>query len=110
MPDQLPGNLDSVASPFTLSLTHHIFLRIIQGADEHGFFEIEATARNWSVKELKRQFGSSLYERLALSRDKKGIHALSKIGQVMEKTADMMKEPYALGKSRGTGCTTLSTW
>lgn len=96
MTGQLSGNLESLASPFTLSWTHYVFLLSIQGTDERDFYEIEATAQNWSVKELKRQFDTSLYERLALSRDKKGIHALSKKGQVMEKPADMMKEPLVL--------------
>lgn len=34
----------------------------IKNADERRFYEIEATSRNWSVRELQRQSGSSLYE------------------------------------------------
>ena len=45
----------------------------IKNDDERRFYEIEATSGNWSVRELQRQYGSSLYERLALSRDKEKV-------------------------------------
>lgn len=45
----------------------------IKNTDERRFYEIEATSGNWSVRELQRQYGSSLYERLALSRDKEQV-------------------------------------
>ena len=46
--------------------------------------------QNWTLRELKRQFYSSLYERLALRRDNTGIKKLSEKGQVIEKHADVM--------------------
>jgi len=54
--------------PFTLSWTHYVFLLGVKNPDERSFYEIEASAQNWTVRELKRQFDSGLYERLALSR------------------------------------------
>jgi len=57
---------------FTLSWTHYVFLLGIKNPEECSFYEIEATQQNWTVRELKRQFDASLYERLALSRDKEG--------------------------------------
>lgn len=39
---------------------------------------------------------SMLFERLALSRDKEGIMALAREGQVMREPADMVKDPYVL--------------
>jgi len=48
------------------------------------------------VRELKRQFDSSLYERLALSRDKKGIYKLAREGQIVAQPADILKEPLVL--------------
>jgi predicted nuclease of restriction endonuclease-like (RecB) superfamily len=54
----------------TLSFSH--FVEIIQ-LDEplkRLFYEIECINGNWSVRELKRQIGSLLYERTGLSRDK----------------------------------------
>jgi len=82
--------------PFTLSWTHYIFLLGIKNPNERRFYEIEATSENWTVRELKRQFDTSLYERLALSRDKKGIRKLAKKGLLVEKPQDLLKEPLVL--------------
>ena len=57
-------------SPFKLPWSHYIFLTNIDIAIERKFYEIEATSENWSLRELKRQYESALFERLALSRDK----------------------------------------
>jgi len=64
--------------------------------DERSFYEIEATSNGWSLRELKRQFDSGLYERLALSRDKKGVRKLAREGQVVSHPRDLLKEPYVL--------------
>ena|SRR5450830_905690 len=55
--------------PFSLSWSHYVFLLGIKKADERSFYEIEASSQNWMLRELRRQFQSGLYERLALSRD-----------------------------------------
>ncbi len=68
---------ESALRPFTLSWSHYVFLLSIKSQDERSFYEIESTSQDWTLKELKRQFDSSLYERLALSRDKKGIRRLA---------------------------------
>lgn len=60
------------------------------------FYEIESTSNNWSVRELRRQFDSSLYERLALSKDEHGVKQLSSKGQVLEKPFDTLKSPFVL--------------
>lgn len=57
-------------SEFQLSWTHYVFLMGISNEAERNFYEIEASENHWSVRELKRQFNTSLYERLALSRNK----------------------------------------
>ena len=60
--------------PFSLSWSHYVFLLgIKKKADERSFYEIESTKQNWTLRELRRQFQSGLYERLALSRDQDGI-------------------------------------
>lgn len=82
--------------PFRLSWTHYIQLLKIASGDERNFYEIEAVENNWSVRELQRQYHASLYERLALSRDKEGVRALAQKGQVIEKPADALKSPYVL--------------
>ena len=82
--------------PFTLSWSHYVFLLGVKNPDERSFYEIEAAAQDWTVRELKRQFDSSLYERLALSRDKKGIRKLAREGQIVANPADILKEPLVL--------------
>jgi len=82
--------------PFTLSWTHYIFLLGVKNPDERSFYEIESAAQDWTVRELKRQFDSSLYERLALSRNKDGIRKLAKEGQIIANPVDILKEPLVL--------------
>lgn len=84
------------ARAFNLSWSHYVFLCGISDAAERGFYEIEATQNNWSLPEMRRQFDSGLYERLALSRDKKSIQQLAKTGQTVTKAGDLFKEPYVL--------------
>jgi predicted nuclease of restriction endonuclease-like (RecB) superfamily len=81
---------------FTLSWSHYLILMRIKNADERSFYEIEATANHWSLRNLERQMNSSLFERLALSRDKSKVKQLSDKGQVVENTADTIKNPYVL--------------
>lgn len=73
---------------FTLSWSHYLVLMRIDNPDERRFYEIEASENGWDIAELKRQFKSSLYERLALSRDKKGVLELSRRGQVVARPKD----------------------
>ncbi|HEY8780996.1 MAG TPA: PDDEXK nuclease domain-containing protein [Mucilaginibacter sp.] len=83
-------------APFGLSWTHYIQLLKIKNQDERSFYEIEASENNWSVRELQRQYDSALFERLALSKDKKGIKQLAERGQLIEKPADALKSHYVL--------------
>ena len=82
--------------PFRLSWSHYLVLMRIEDPEERRFYEIEAAENGWNLDELKRQFKSSLYERLALSRDKKGVLALAKRGQAVSKPEDVIKDPYVL--------------
>ncbi len=68
----------------------------IENEDERKFYEIETTNNNWSVRKLARQYNSSLYERIALSKNKKMVKELSAKGQIIAKPIDMLKEPYIL--------------
>ena len=74
--------------PFQLSWSHYLMLMRIDNPQERRFYEIEAVENGWTLSELKRQFAASLYERLALSRDKKGVMELSRRGQKVEKPED----------------------
>lgn len=85
-----------VHQPFTLSWSHYIILMGVKNEPERRFYEIEATQNRWSVRELNRQYSSSLYERLALSRDKDKVLELSRKGQVIAKSEDVLKNPITL--------------
>jgi len=83
-------------SPFRLSWSQYVFLTAIDTPDERNFYEIESANNGWTLPELKRQFNSGLYERLALSRDKEGIRRLAAEGQIVARPEDLLKEPYVL--------------
>ena len=87
-------NLESY--DFQLSWSHYLKLIRIDNPEERKFYEIEAIQNNWSLRELRRQFDSALYQRLVLSRDKKGVKKLSEKGQVVERPKDTLKDPYIL--------------
>ena len=84
------------AAGFGLSWTHYVFLLGISNENERSFYEIEATQQGWSLKDLRRQFDSGLYERLALSRDKEGIRQLAREGNVVAQPQDVLKDPLVL--------------
>jgi len=82
--------------PFQLGWSQYVLLLKIKNEDERNFYEIEAAANNWSVRELQRQYNSALFERLALSKDKNGIKQLATKGQIIEKPTDALKSHYVL--------------
>ena len=81
---------------FSLGWSHYVTLLTIDNPEEHRFYELEAAGNGWSVRELERQINSSLYERLALSRDKEEVRRLASEGQVVEKASDLIKNPLVL--------------
>ena len=81
---------------FYLSWSHYLILMRINNVDERHFYEIESYRNGWNKDELARQYGSSLYERLALSRDKEEVLRLATEGQMIEKPEDIFKDPYIL--------------
>lgn len=56
--------------PFIVSWSHYLQLMRIENEAERSFYEIETAKTGWGVRTLQRQYNSSLYERLALSRDR----------------------------------------
>ena len=68
----------------------------IENPDERNFYEIECLKQDWSVRQLQRQYASSLYERLALSRNKGEVMRLAKEGLTIEKPSDIIKNPLTL--------------
>lgn len=92
----LPTVSAELANRFILGWTHYVALLSVTNTDERRFYEIEARENSWGARELERQIASSLYERLALSRDKDGIKALAQTGLVIEQASDVVKNPYVL--------------
>jgi predicted nuclease of restriction endonuclease-like (RecB) superfamily len=84
------------AVKFVLTWSHYQILMRIDGDAARHFYEIETVSQQWSVRQLQRQVGSSLYERLALSRDKDEVMALANEGQTVKSPRDIFKSPYIL--------------
>ena len=91
-------NLPAVSTgrKFFLSWSHYLKLMRIENIDERHFYEIESVKNDWSLSELKRQYNSSLYERLVLSTDKDKVYRLALEGQKVEMPKDAVKDPYFL--------------
>ena len=87
---------ETVSRKFEFSWSHYIFLTRIENIDERNFYEIESIENSWSLRELKRQFDSGLFERLKLSSDKQKVKELSLNGQVIQTAQDLIKDPYIL--------------
>ena len=80
-----------------LSWSHYCELLSIENEEERNFYERECVNSNWSVRELKRQLETSLFERLLLSDgkiNKETVYKLSKEGQTLNIPEDILKEPY----------------
>jgi predicted nuclease of restriction endonuclease-like (RecB) superfamily len=68
----------------------------VDGLEARSFYQIEALKNNWSSRELERQINSLLFERLAKSTDKEGVMQLATQGQVIQKPADIFKDPIVI--------------
>ena len=84
------------AVPAKLSWTHIITLLALADDTTRKFYEKQAAYENWSYRELQRQIDSSLFERLALSNDKKGVLQLSEKGNIISQPHEAIKDPYIL--------------
>jgi len=80
-----------------LNWTHFRILMRLEEPLARRFYEIETAKNNWSSRELERQINSLLFERLALSKDKKKVLELSRRGQIIEK-------PYQFNNRWGFPC------
>lgn len=79
-----------------LSWSHYIALIGVSDITARQFYEKHVLNENLSVRELERQINSSLFERLALSKDKKGVLKLSEKGYVVSHPIEAIKDPYVL--------------
>jgi predicted nuclease of restriction endonuclease-like (RecB) superfamily len=79
-----------------LTWSHYIELLKINDQLERSFYEKQSITENWAVRELIRQKNTSLFLRLAASKNKNEILQLAQKGQIVEKPEDIIREPYVL--------------
>lgn len=79
-----------------LSWSHYRSLLRVTRREARAFYEIEAINNAWSVRELTRQIGSLLFDRLAKSRDKKGLMRLALQGHEVVQPIDVLKDPMVM--------------
>ena len=80
-----------------LTWSHYCELLSISNPDKRSFYEKEAVNANWSVRELKRQIDSSLFERLLLSHgnaNQEQVLTLAQKGNEITTPADIIRDPY----------------
>ena len=80
-----------------LSWSHYCELLSISDEQKRSFYEKETINANWSVRELKRQIKTSLFERLLLSsgdENKEKVLELALKGNEINKASDVVKDPY----------------
>jgi predicted nuclease of restriction endonuclease-like (RecB) superfamily len=77
-----------------ISYTHFVELIRIEEPLKRLFYELECLKGNWSVKELKRQVGSSLYERTGLSKNKERLLATAQSTQEITTFPELIRDPY----------------
>ena len=84
------------AVPAKLSWTHIVTLIAVSDDTARKFYEKQIAIENWGYRELERQIDSSLFERLALSKNKKGVLQLAQKGNIISQPHELMKDPYVL--------------
>jgi predicted nuclease of restriction endonuclease-like (RecB) superfamily len=78
----------------SLPWTHFIEFMRLDDPLKRAFYEIETLKNHWSIRELKRQMDSLLFERVGLSLDKEGVLALAREGELVTTPAEMVRDPY----------------
>lgn len=91
-----PNNKNLYSLRIELSWTHYRTLMRVTDSQARSFYEIECIKNNWSTRELERQIGSFLFERLALSKNKKAVMKMAHRGQEIAEYRDIIKDPYVL--------------
>ncbi len=79
-----------------LSWSHYCELLKCNDDIETGFYKQTAIRENWSVRELRRQIDSALFERIALSKNANAVMKMANNGQIVKNENDIVKDPYVL--------------
>jgi predicted nuclease of restriction endonuclease-like (RecB) superfamily len=76
--------------------SHYLVLMRVTRPEARAFYEIEAARECWSTRQLERQIGALLFDRLARNRAPEEVLALARQGQEVATPADVLKEPFVL--------------
>jgi len=79
-----------------LSFSHLLELSRVSDPLARAFYEVQTLAHRWSVRELKRQRDSMLFERVGLSRDREAVLALANEGRLIDTPLANVRDPYVL--------------
>ncbi|HEX7845807.1 MAG TPA: DUF1016 N-terminal domain-containing protein, partial [Chitinophagaceae bacterium] len=79
-----------------LSWSHYYELLKCNDEMEISFYQQTAIQEGWSVRELRRQMDTALFERIALSKNTKSIKRLAAKGQIIKNHTDITRDPYVL--------------
>lgn len=79
-----------------LTFTHLVEFSRIDDATERAFYELHCLKERWSVRELIRQRGTLLYQRVGLSTERDAVLALAQAGRIDERPRALVRDPYVL--------------
>jgi predicted nuclease of restriction endonuclease-like (RecB) superfamily len=82
--------------PQSLAWSHYLVLMRVPNDQARAFYEVEAAREAWSVRELERQIGALLFDRLAKNKSPEDVLALARAGQEVAKPSDVIKDPFVL--------------
>jgi predicted nuclease of restriction endonuclease-like (RecB) superfamily len=84
------------AVPAQLSWTHFTILLSMVTEEKREFYKVETIKNNWTSRQLERQLGSQLYERLLLSTNKESVLSVAKNEKQPTEPKDIIKDPLVL--------------
>lgn len=90
------GEIVHSVDDFCLSWSHYLVLMRIADSSERQFYEHEAAEGQWSIRQLSRQIGSQLYERMQKHKDTCSIQELMRKAPRPEVAVEPLKDPYTL--------------
>lgn len=79
-----------------LNWSHYTLLLSISDNASRRFYERYIEIENWSVRELQRQINSSLFERIALSKNRNDLMRLTQKDKRVQRHHNAVKDPYIL--------------
>jgi predicted nuclease of restriction endonuclease-like (RecB) superfamily len=91
-----PSTEASILFPPTLAWSHYLVLLRVTRPEARSFYEIEAARESWSVRELERQVGALLFDRLTKNKNPEQVLELARKGHQVSVPSDVLKDPFVL--------------